>query len=117
MPQHILLAEPDPNMRRTLLRLFRPLGFQVSAAANAAAVETMLGAGDAAVDVLVLADRLPGAAPVALADRVSARHGVPVLLLVDAERPEEPGHRCVAKPFNLADLLDAVQDTMLARVS
>src|SRR4051794_5722640 len=127
MTQHILLAEPDPAVRQTLVHLFRPLGFQVSAVSNAAAVEATLGKGDAApIDVLVLADRLPGGAAdadtdaVALADRISARHGVPVLLLVDAARSEasrEQSHHCLAKPFNLADLLDAVQDTMLARVS
>ncbi len=121
MTQHILLAEPDSAVRQSLVRLFLPLGFQVSAATDAAAVEAALGKGDA-VDVLVLADRLPGAADAdALADRISERHGVPVLLLVDPERPaaiqEQQGHRSLAKPFNLADLLDAVQDTMLPRVS
>ncbi len=122
-PLTVVLAEDEPGMRELIARALSTQGYRVLAAADGAGawriVEDELENGSALQGLLVLTDQvMPGMSGRELGLRVkAAAPEVPVLLVTGYGEPPGDGveDRLIEKPFELQDLLDAV-DTLLQQV-
>jgi PAS domain S-box-containing protein len=111
---HALLVEDRDDLRATVLRIFRKLGFEAEAVSSGeAALEWLRG--PAPVDLLFTDILLPGGidGPTLAEAAERLRPGITVLLTsgdvrqVDAERVRWP---VLPKPFRLSALLEALGD-------
>ena len=106
MDRTILVADDEPTIRDLLAEVLHDEGYAVVTAPDGAAA---LEAAERTRPDLVLSDvTMPGADGVAVAQRLRER-GIPVVLMSAAGRcPALPGVPCIAKPFDLGDVVAAV---------
>ena len=116
----VLLVEDDTAIRLTFSRALKQFGMSVVAATGADPALELL-ASDAHFDILVSDVMMPGIDGVALAARaLGLRPGLPIVLMSGySELPlhraaDARGMRFIAKPFALAELLDAIADAVPA---
>ena len=114
----VLLVEDDTAIRLTFSRALRQFGMSVTAASGPDPALELL-ASDAHFDILVSDVMMPGIDGVALAARATdLRPGLPIVLMSGySELPlhraaDARGMRFIAKPFSLAELLDAISDAI-----
>ena len=106
MDRTILVADDEPTIRDLLAEVLKDEGYAVLTAPDGAAA---LEAADRTRPDLVLSDvTMPGVGGVTVARRLRER-GIPVVLMSAAGRcPALPGVPCVPKPFDLGDVVAAV---------
>jgi two-component system cell cycle sensor histidine kinase/response regulator CckA len=109
----VLLAEDDPTVQRSLVRLLETAGFQVTAVDNGvAALKALESAGD--VSCVVSDIGMPQMDGEELARRLGESHPrLPVVLLSGNREPSEPfppelSRMFVMKPVSQADLVAAI---------
>jgi CheY-like chemotaxis protein len=109
----ILLVEDDPHLRDALARLLEGEGHEVLQAADGASAVALMRA--KRPDLLLLDDVMPGMHGGVVLDAVRAElaDATPPALLMTAAgrdaRAVEAGVQDLEKPFNVPELLDAVE--------
>jgi DNA-binding response OmpR family regulator len=78
-PQHILVVDDDEGIRALLRDCLELDGFQVSEAANSAAMHGVLGAGG--IDLVTLDLMLAGENGLTLARQIRAAHDIPIVMI------------------------------------
>ncbi|GGI90286.1 hypothetical protein GCM10007973_28230 [Polymorphobacter multimanifer] len=120
--KRLLLVEDEEGVRQVLSRGLRARGLLVRAVGDAATALEALASGDA-FDALLSDVMMPGIDGVELAARVrAARPKMAVLLMSGFAEPplhraaETAGIGFIAKPFSLAELMQALSDELTASV-
>lgn len=110
--ERLLLAEDDPNVRRTTLHILNRLGYQVQAFANGPELLATLELQVEPVDLLLTDFEMPGLTGYELASRLRARQpdlkilltsGLPEESIVPAARPLD-WPQFIPKPFTAHSL-------------
>jgi signal transduction histidine kinase len=117
---HLLLAEDDPLVRRSMLLALTGAGYRVEEAASGAEAMEVLRRGP--VDLLVTDYAMPGMSGCALAQLARALHpGLPVILVtgyaapaLDAAQPEQRIASVLHKPFAPHELVGRVEALLRA---
>ncbi|HET6577212.1 MAG TPA: response regulator [Gemmatimonadales bacterium] len=118
-PPCVLVVEPEPMLRRTITKVLQDAGYRVIAVPGVPASPTP-GPGEARPQLIVLGTRLLDAEFAATAHRLRVMEpSAPILAVADEVDPRytDPsllpqGSRCLAPPFDLPDLLRAVQSQL-----
>ena len=115
MPKRVLVIEDESLLRRTLTGAFREAGYDALSAGSAEEAEPYLFP-EAAVELVVLDNRLPQTNGVALLRRLRAGgSGCPVILMTAFDQAEtrkaaeEWANGYLVKPFDLARMLSEVE--------
>lgn len=115
----VLLVEDEEAVRKLAERVLREGGYRVLSAANAIQARQLWSARDGDVDLLLTDVTMPGMSGVAFAGELAASGHPPRTLFMSGNLPGEPGEpavrsgaRLLAKPFNVAALLDAVREAL-----
>jgi DNA-binding response OmpR family regulator len=116
----ILLVEPEPMLRRTISKVLQDAGYRVTALAQVPAAMPAPSEGATSLHLIVLGARLLDAETAAAAHRLRALEpSAPILAVADERDPRfvgtaplPAGSRCLAPPFDLPDLLRAVQSQL-----
>jgi DNA-binding NtrC family response regulator len=117
-PKHVLVVEPDDDVRGTLVGVIESLGHRSSAAHSGEAMRTILEKPDA-VDLIVLDVDMAGEANASLASHAK-RLGIRVVMIsghpgsfkVFADRADQLLH----KPFGIQQVKDAIGDALHSEV-
>ena len=116
----ILLVEPEPMLRRTISKVLRDAGFRVTALSAVPTVPPATEGPEARPQVILLGARVLDAETAAMAHRLREMEpSAPILAIADeidprfaGASPLPHGSRCLAPPFDLPDLLRAVQSQL-----
>ena len=118
--EHILVVDDDAGLRDLLDQYLSGQGFEVTTAADGAAMMALLSA--QAVDAVILDLMLPGENGLTLARQLRARSGVPIIMLSargeDIDRIiglEVGADDYLAKPFNPRELLARIRAVLRRR--
>jgi DNA-binding response OmpR family regulator len=116
-PLHILIVDDEPRIRTMLRRYLVGEGFNVTEAADGAALRTALDR--AAVDLVLLDLMLPGEDGLSLARHIRQRFELPIIMLtgkgdlIDRVVGLEVGaDDYIVKPFELRELLARIHTVM-----
>ena len=119
-PLHILVVDDDPRIRQMLARYFAQEGYQVSAAADGAAMRAQLNARK--VDVILLDVVMPGQDGLTIAREIRAKSDVGIIMLTGRDELldrvvglEVGADDYIAKPFHLREVLARVKSLMRRR--
>lgn len=114
MALHILVVDDDADVLPVLIEILQETGYVVTAADSALAMREVL-AGKRAVDAVVLDCTMPGEPSAQLALHAKALK-LPVVMISGSDEAmqfaEENGLQLLAKPFKMAELLDAISSAM-----
>jgi DNA-binding NtrC family response regulator len=110
-------------LRRTVSKVLRDAGYRVSALPDVPAAVAAAAQGEVRPQLIVLGMRVLDAEAAAGAHRLhQAEPAAPILAVADERDPRyadasplPPGSRCLAPPFDLPDLLRAVQSQLEIR--
>ena len=114
----IVVVDDDEDIRRALPRLLRSAGFE--AIAFASAEDYLASMSESHVDCLILDVRLPGQSGIELHQRlIDEKHDVPTIIMSAHENELSRARStatdlvdCLRKPFDVEQLLDAVQKAL-----
>ena len=119
-PLHILVVDDDPRIRQMLARYFAQEGYQVSAAADGAAMRAQLNA--TKVDVILLDVVMPGQDGLTIAREIRAKSDVGIIMLTGRDELldqvvglEVGADDYIAKPFHLREVLARVKSLVRRR--
>jgi DNA-binding response OmpR family regulator len=119
-PLHILVVDDDPRIRQMLTHYFAQEGYQVSAAADGAAMRAQLNARK--VDVILLDVVMPGQDGLTIAREVRAESDVGIIMLTSRDELldrvvglEVGADDYIAKPFHLREVLARVKSVVRRR--
>jgi DNA-binding response OmpR family regulator len=117
---HILIVDDDSRIRQMLTRYFEQEGYQVSVAADGAAMWVQLSAKP--VDIILLDVVMPGDDGVTLAREIRARSNIGVIMLTGRGEVldrvvglEVGADDYIAKPFHLREVLARVKSVLRRR--
>jgi DNA-binding response OmpR family regulator len=118
-PPCVLVVEPEPMLRRTISKVLQDAGYRVIALPMAPTPPAP-APGESRPQLIVLGTRLLDAEFAATAHRLRAMEpSAPILAVADEVDPRyadatllPQGSRCLAPPFDLPDLLRAVQSQL-----
>ena len=109
MALHILVVDDDADVLPVLVEILQTSGYTLTAADSGLAMRDVL-AGKLAVDAIVLDWTMPGEPSAQLALHARALK-LPVVMISGSEAmqfADENGLQLLAKPFKMAELLDAI---------
>jgi len=119
-PLHILVVDDDPRIRQMLARYFAQEGYQVSAAADGAAMRAQLNARK--VDVILRVVVMPGQDGLTIAREIRAKSDVGIIMLTARDELldrvvglEVGADDYIAKPFHLREVLARVKSLVRRR--
>lgn len=121
LPQRVLVAEDQADVRAMLGETLQQLGVEVVECRDGLAAWHLLDTDPAPCDVLISDIHMPGMDGNELGQRVVARHPeLPILFIsghVDepGELPSGPRYRLLAKPFSRRRLVQYLGELMVAR--
>jgi two-component system cell cycle sensor histidine kinase/response regulator CckA len=112
----ILLVDDDAQIRSLVQDFLKMLNYEVILADGAGTALKILSEGDQRIDLLLTDVTMPGISGEVLAERVRAQMpSLPVLLMSGRTyvgKLEESGFRVVAKPFNIKEIQDAIEQSL-----
>ena len=112
----ILLVDDDAQIRLLVQDFLKMLNYEVILADGAETALKILSEGDQRIDLLLTDVTMPGISGEVLAERVRAQMpSLPVLLMSGRTyvgKLEESGFRVVAKPFNIKEIQDAIEQSL-----
>jgi DNA-binding response OmpR family regulator len=124
-PPHILLAEDDEEMRKTLSSLLRACGYRVVECSDGLDLLKMFGASQLQTHApgysLLISDiRMPGLSGLEILEGFRGKPGFPPVILITAFGDEETHVKAresgavavLDKPFEVEDLLAMVRETV-----
>ena len=110
MALHILVVDDDADVLPVLVEILQTSGYTLTAADSGLAMREVL-AGKRAVDAIVLDWTMPGEPSAQLALHARALK-LPVVMISGSDEAmqfaDENGLQLLAKPFKMAELLDAI---------
>jgi DNA-binding response OmpR family regulator len=119
-PVHILVVDDDPRIRQMLSRYFGQEGYQVSVAADGAAMYAQLSARP--VDLILLDVVMPGQDGLTIAREIRAKSDVGIIMLTGKDEVldrvvglEVGADDYIAKPFHLREVLARVKSVVRRR--
>jgi CheY-like chemotaxis protein len=117
---NILVVEDEGLLRQSVVKMLRKIGFEVFEAADGSSAIDLLRANRGRISVILLDSTIPGAAPVdVIAEAADGRPDVSVILTsaysqdtVAAAIDASQIRGFIRKPFQLANLLQTLQDAL-----
>ncbi len=110
----ILLVDPDPESRSSMMRIIAAAGYEVVPVTDAGQTLAVYVAADPRPDIVVAPAFPPGLSGAALAERLRAVDPALPLVLLSPYEPgavqAPPGVTILSHPFDAEDLLLAIAD-------
>jgi CheY-like chemotaxis protein len=123
MPITVLLVEDDDAVREVMRAMLESQGYAVVDADTASEARDLFDRDPAAIDVLITDVKMPRMSGQTLAEHlIAANPNLPVVFIsghpdaIDASDLRGPGRRVVAKPFESAELLGAVNELVAGQL-
>ena len=115
MPKHVLVVDDDRDVRDVLIEILNDNGFVASSADSGTAMRDFLNSEHIPVDAVVLDCMMPGETSAKLAIHAKQLR-LPVVMISGSpeaiEFAEENELQILQKPFQINDLLNALQIAM-----
>ena len=123
MPTTVLLVEDDEAVREVMRAMLESQGYAVIDADTASEARDLFDRDPAAIDVLITDVKMPRMSGPMLAEHLTAANpNLPVVFIsghpdaIDASDLRGPRRRVVAKPFESAELLGAVNELVTGQL-